>query len=52
MMGARQWAYKTMSAPEPTVSQAQLDELGSDGWLLLQVYEWAGSWIYIFAREV
>jgi len=52
MMGARQWEYKTMSAAEPTASKQQLDEFGAQGWLLVQVYEWAGSWIYIFVREI
>jgi hypothetical protein len=52
MPGARQWEYKTMSAAEPTANKAQLDEFGMDGWLLVQVYQWAGSWIYIFVREI
>lgn len=51
-MARRTWEYKTMSATEPTVNKAQLDEFGASGWLLVQVYEWAESWIYIFVREI
>ena len=45
------WEYKTMEAAEPTVSQDQLNAVGKEGWLLVQIYPLREKWIYVFARE-
>lgn len=45
------YEYKIQRTDSPTASERQLtDEFGSQGWQLVQIYEWSGSWYYVFMR--
>lgn len=49
-----QYEYRTMMADRPEANEHELNELGKDGWLLVQMYEAPGrnKWVYIFARQI
>ena len=43
--------YKVLKTKSPTADAAQLNaEFGSEGWQLIEIYEWCGNWHYVFSR--
>ena len=47
------YEYKLMATDTPTASEDQLNnDFGAEGWLLQQIYEFNGSWYYVFARPI
>ena len=44
--------YKILKISEPTASEGQLDEIGLDGWALVQIYQYADAWYYVFVRQL
>ena len=44
------YEYKALAADEPTVSVEQLNELGEDGWRLVQICPLKTTWVYLFIR--
>jgi hypothetical protein len=48
-----QFEYQQMMSKDPEVNEDQLNEMGAQGWLLVQVYQLPRNsmWLYIFARR-
>jgi len=42
--------YKILSTDKPTASEAQLSDLGKDGWELVTIVNWNNTWYYYFKR--
>ena len=43
--------YKILETAKPEAGEAQLNELGADGWNLVTIVSYDNRWFYYFSRR-